>query len=74
MVVFGLYQVHTTVNWSDYDIFIWFNIDFKVPITRRYIRNPNQEEFSEGKMLMFKGDEPQVDDKAFVPVEIKAGK
>jgi len=44
------------------------------PINQRYIRNPNQEEFNEGKMLIFKGNNDQYDDKDFVPVEIKAGK
>lgn len=44
-----------------------------VPIKRRYIRNPNQEEFNDGKMLIFNGTENQYDEKAFVPVEIKAG-
>ncbi len=46
----------------------------KVPIKRRYIRNPNEEEFNEGKMLIFNGNDDQYDEKAFVPVEIKAGK
>ena len=45
-----------------------------VPIKRRYIRNPNEQEFNEGKMLIFRGTEDQHDEKAFVPVEIKAGK
>ena len=47
---------------------------FKVPIKRRYIRNPNEEEFNEGKMLIFNGNDDQYDEKDFVPVEIKAGK
>ncbi|CAF0837011.1 unnamed protein product [Adineta ricciae] len=45
----------------------------KRPINRRYIRNPNEQEFNEGKMLIFKGTEDQYDDKDFVPVEIEAG-
>jgi hypothetical protein len=44
------------------------------PINQRYIRNPNQQEFNEGKMLIFNGTNDQYDDKDFVPVEIKAGK
>jgi len=43
------------------------------PIKRRYVRNPNQEEFNEGKILIFNGNDDQYDEKAFVPVEIKAG-
>lgn len=43
------------------------------PITHRFIRNPNQEEFNEGKMLIFTGSANQYDDKDFIPVEIKAG-
>ena len=44
------------------------------PIKRRYIRNSNEEEFNNEKMLIYKGVDEQYDDKAFVPVEIKAGK
>ncbi len=55
-------------------IFIsWCLFLFKVPIKRRYIRNPNQQEFNEGKILIFNGNDDQYDEKAFVPVEIKAG-
>ncbi|CAF1177580.1 unnamed protein product [Didymodactylos carnosus] len=43
------------------------------PTQRRYIRNPNQQEFNEGKVLIFT-EEEQYDDSAFVPVEIKAGR
>lgn len=43
------------------------------PIQRRYIRNPNQEEFNAGKMLIYEGEPETYDDNAFVPVEIKAG-
>jgi len=45
----------------------------KLPIKRRYIRNPNQQEFNEGEMLIYEGKDDQFDEKAFVPVEIKAG-
>ncbi|UJR28447.1 hypothetical protein I4U23_009687 [Adineta vaga] len=45
----------------------------KRSINRRYIRNPNKEEFDNGKMLIYEGDEDQYDDKEFVPVEIAAG-
>ena len=44
------------------------------PINRRYIRNPNEQKFNEGKILIFIGTEDQYDDKDFVPVEIEAGK
>ena len=43
------------------------------PIRRRYIRNPNEEEFQNGKMLIFQGEAEVYDDQDFVPVEIKAG-
>jgi len=53
-------------------LFIFFC--FKEPIKRRYIRNPNQQEFNEGKMLIFNGNDDQYNEKDFIPVEIKAGK
>jgi len=43
------------------------------PTKRRLIRNPNEQEFNEGKVLIFTGEEDQYDDSAFVPVEVKAG-
>ncbi|CAF0770477.1 unnamed protein product [Adineta steineri] len=43
------------------------------PINRRYVRNPNEQEFNNGQMLIFTGTEDKYDDKDFVPVEIKAG-
>lgn len=43
------------------------------PINRRYVRNPNQDEFNAGKILIFKGDEETYNDADFVPVEVKAG-
>ncbi|CAF1232277.1 unnamed protein product [Adineta ricciae] len=39
---------------------------------RRYIRNPDENEYKQGKLLVFKGEE-QYDEKRFVPVEVKAG-
>lgn len=49
-------------------------VPFIEPIKRRYIRNPNQEEFEQGKMLVYTGEaEETYDDKDFVPVEVKAG-
>jgi hypothetical protein len=74
MVVFGLYLVRIKVDWNDYNHFLYLNIYSEEPIRRRYVRNPNQEEFNDGKILVFRGDDHQFDDKAFVPVEIKAGK
>lgn len=44
------------------------------PNPRRYGRNPNKEEFDQGKNLIWTGTEEQFDDKALVPVEVKAGK
>ncbi|CAF4760564.1 unnamed protein product [Rotaria sp. Silwood1] len=42
------------------------------PSQRRLIRNPNEQEFNEGKALIFIGEEEQYDNNAFVPVEVKA--
>ncbi|CAF2984564.1 unnamed protein product [Rotaria sp. Silwood2] len=39
---------------------------------RRCIRNPNEQEFNDGKVLIFQGEE-EYDDSAFIPVEVKAG-
>ncbi|CAF3620695.1 unnamed protein product [Rotaria sp. Silwood1] len=44
------------------------------PSQRRLIRNPNEQEFNEGKALIFIGEEEQYDNNAFVPVEVKAGR
>jgi ectoine hydroxylase-related dioxygenase (phytanoyl-CoA dioxygenase family) len=41
---------------------------------QRYIRNPNEKEFNEGKKLILTGEEEKFDDNAFVPVEVKAGR
>jgi hypothetical protein len=38
------------------------------------IRNPNEQEFNEGKVLIYTGEEEQYDSSAFVPVEVKAGR
>ncbi|CAF1254833.1 unnamed protein product [Rotaria sordida] len=43
------------------------------PTQRRFIRNPSQQEFNEGKVLIYTEEEEQYDNSAFVPVEIKAG-
>jgi hypothetical protein len=42
-------------------------------LSRRFIRNPNKEEFNAGKRLIFKGDPPTPDESEYVPVEVKAG-
>jgi len=53
---------------------LWFIPGSNLKTTqRRCIRNPNEQEFNEGKMLIFTGEEDQYDNSAFVPVEIKAG-
>lgn len=41
---------------------------------RRRIRNPNEQEYNEGNVLIFTGQEEQHDDNAFVPAEVKAGR
>jgi hypothetical protein len=45
-----------------------------VPTQRRFIRNSNKQEFDEGKLLIFTGEEEQYDESAFIAVEVKAGK
>jgi ectoine hydroxylase-related dioxygenase (phytanoyl-CoA dioxygenase family) len=40
----------------------------------RYIRNPNEKEFNEGKALIYVGEKEKYDKNAFVPVQVKAGK
>ena len=73
MVAFGLFQVLIKVRTCDYGhIFLSYFHPIE-PIQRRYIRNPNEEEFNDGKMLTFVGTEERYDDQSFVPVEIKAG-
>lgn len=42
-------------------------------MSRRFIRNPNKEEFDKGNCLLYTADEPLLDDKDFVPVPVKAG-
>lgn len=43
------------------------------PLARRFIRNPNKEEFDQGKFLIYTSDLPQYDEEKFVHVPIKAG-
>ncbi len=45
----------------------------KGPLGRRFIRNPNKEEFNNGKYLIYTDDLPTYNEQDFVPVEIKAG-
>lgn len=45
----------------------------KGPLARRFIRNPNKEEFEAGKHLVYVGDQPTYDESAFVSVPVKAG-
>jgi hypothetical protein len=40
---------------------------------RRFIRNPNKEEFNQGKYLIYTDDLPKYDESKFVHVPIKAG-
>jgi phytanoyl-CoA hydroxylase len=42
-------------------------------LARRFIRNPNKEEFDQGKYLIYTSDLPQYDEEKFVHVPIKAG-
>ena len=44
------------------------------PTQRRFIRNPNEQEFNEGKMLFYTEEEEEYDNNAFVPAEIKTGR
>ena len=46
----------------------------KGPLTRRFKRNPNKEEFEKGQYLIFDTDQPKIDEKALIPVPVKAGK
>ena len=41
---------------------------------QRYIRNPNEKEFNEGKKFILTGEEEQFDESAFIPVEVNAGR
>jgi hypothetical protein len=43
------------------------------PTQRRFIRNPNEQEFNEGKVLIYT-EEEEYDNSAFVSAEIKAGR
>lgn len=46
----------------------------KGPLTHRFIRNPNKEEFDQGKYLMYTDlVAPIPNDEEFIPVEVKAG-
>lgn len=45
----------------------------KWPLSRRFIRNPNKEEFNQGKYLIYDGESPKYDESKFVAVPIKAG-
>lgn len=65
----GSHQSKNVWSWS----LIRSHFHSPEPIQRRYIRNPNEEEFNDGKMLTFVGTEERYDDQSFVPVEIKAG-
>ncbi|CAF0846225.1 unnamed protein product [Rotaria sordida] len=43
------------------------------PIRSRFIRNPDEKEFKEGKMFVTVGEDKKYDDAEFVPAEMKAG-
>jgi hypothetical protein len=73
MAVYGSFLVHTIVR-NDSDKCRQDSMSFLGAIQRRYIRNPNQQEFDDGKMLIFTGDQVQYDAQSFVPVEVKAGR
>ena len=40
---------------------------------RRFIRNPNKEEFDQGKYLIYTEDQPEINEEDFVPAQVKAG-
>ena len=42
-------------------------------MTRRFIRNPNKEEFDAGKLLIHTNGEPVVDEEEYISVPVKAG-
>jgi hypothetical protein len=46
--------------------------DYLETAQRRYIRNPNKQECSEGKLLITTGED-HYDNNDFVPVQVKAG-
>src|ERR1700722_18384708 len=48
--------------------------EYLEPTQRRLMRNPNEQEFNEGKVLIYTGEEEHYDNSAFVPVEVKAGR
>lgn len=43
------------------------------PLGSRFIRNPNKEEFDQGKFLIHTKQAPKYDDSRFVPAQVKAG-
>ena len=42
-------------------------------LDNRFIRNPNKEEFDNGKYLVYTNSNPAYDPNDFVPVPVKAG-
>ena len=42
-------------------------------MNNRFIRNPNKEEFENGKHLIYTDEVPEYQEDQFVPVECKAG-
>ncbi len=71
--VFGSFLVPIWVGFFTY-VCSWQIREHLEPTQRRYIRNPNKQEFDEGKVLIYTGEEEQYDQNAFVPLEVKAGR
>lgn len=45
-----------------------------MPLARRFIRNPNKEEFEAGKCFQYvELDSTPIDESKYVPVQVKAG-
>ena len=57
------------------DSYLNLNWYLAEPLTTRFVRNPNKEEFEQGKFLIHTGGKkPDFDASRFVPAEVKAGK
>ena len=46
-------------------LFLQISLNLDVDLSRRFIRNPNEEEFNAGKRLIFKGDLPTPDESEY---------
>ena len=53
--------------------FVFYFLIKQGPLDVRFIRNPNKEEFDNGKYLIYTKDSPKYDPSSFVSVPVKAG-